>query len=177
MNRRERATTVRGPSVASPLGWLALGLGLAAMLLGASSARAERACELPAEISGRTCSVATCIALQDNVNALCKPKPAQCKPGEGCFNLRTKRQKFLNCYVARSTINVTCWNGGDATHQGEAAYSIEQVGNCDAIIALPEPLGCADPCPFNFSDATSSNEAARDDGESPSDATETESGP
>jgi hypothetical protein len=98
-----------------------------------------------------TCPVAECIALQAQVHApdSCgPPAPLACRNVTGCFNLRAMRQQWLNCYVARSRINVRCFGGGDMGHQIAAAQAIQNVYACDSIIALPEPEGCADPCPF-----------------------------
>jgi hypothetical protein len=98
-----------------------------------------------------TCPVAECIALQAQVHApgSCgPPAPFACRNVTGCFTLRAMRQQWLNCYVARSRINVRCFGGGDIGHQTKAAEAIQHVYACDAIIALPEPEGCADPCPF-----------------------------
>jgi hypothetical protein len=97
-----------------------------------------------------TCPVAECIALQAQVHApgSCgPPAPLACRNVAGCFNLRAMRQQWLNCYIARNRINARCFGGGDLGHQIAAAQAIQNVGACDAIIALPEPEGCADPCP------------------------------
>ena len=65
----------------------------------------------------------------------------------GCSDLRAMRGIWLVCYTARSIINSRCYAGGDWNHQREAAEAIRHVGICDKVIALPEPIGCADPCP------------------------------
>lgn len=122
-------------------------LALACMLV-AGDARADRACEAPASTTGRTCDVAQCLALQATVNAACKtPAPNSCARISGCAALRQERSRWLQCYIARSTINSVCWSGGDAGHQQAAAQAAQNLGTCDARIALPEPVGCASPCP------------------------------
>lgn len=98
-----------------------------------------------------TCPVAECIALQALVhapNSCGPPAPLACRNVTGCFNLRAMRQQWLTCYIARNRINARCFGGGDIGHQMAAAQAIQNVSACDAIIALPEPEGCADPCPF-----------------------------
>lgn len=124
-------------------------LAVLACLLGASGARADRACEAPASTTGRTCDVAECLALQASVNSACKsPAPNSCTRLSGCSALRQERSRWLQCYIARSTINTVCWSGGDAGHQQAAAQAIQNVYTCDARIALPEPVGCGRPCPI-----------------------------
>ena len=91
------------------------------------------------------CSVAECIALQAAVDGT-KGAPS-CKNVSGCTPLRSARQQWLDHYTARSIINGRCYAGGDIGHQIAAANAIEHVGKCDARIALPQPVGCEDPCP------------------------------
>lgn len=117
------------------------------VLAAAPRAGAERACREDNPLM--KCPVEVCTALQDDVNRICKPKPKRCSNITGCFNLRQTRQRFLDCYAARSRINVTCWDGGDPRHQAEQVDAIEQVYVCEARMRLPEPIGCADPCPFD----------------------------
>lgn len=120
---------------------LLLGVGL----LFAGEAEAQCAVTNPM----LTCSVAECVALQSQVHApdSCgPPAPLSCANVTGCFNLRAMRQRWLNCYIARSRINVRCFGGGDLGHQIAASMAIGNVNTCDSIIALPEPRGCADPC-------------------------------
>lgn len=94
------------------------------------------------------CSVAECQGLQVNVNSACKnPAPTSCRNIVGCNPLRAMKQRWLNCYTARTIINERCFAGGDIGHQQAAAQAIQNVSVCDARIALPEPVGCADPCP------------------------------
>lgn len=134
-------TLLRNPKV------LLLPVVLLLVLAVAPRAGAERACREDNPLM--KCPVEVCIALQDDVNRICKPKPKACQNTTGCFNLRQTRQRFLDCYAARSRINVTCWDGGDPRHQAEQIEAIEQVYVCEARMRLPEPIGCADPCPFD----------------------------
>jgi hypothetical protein len=121
---------------------------LFASIVGTSDARADRACEVDPATSGRTCSMAECLTLQASVHSACKnPTPTSCTRISGCSPLKAERSRWLECYVARTTINSRCWSGGDAGHQRAAAQSIQNVSTCDARIALPRPVGCAAPCP------------------------------
>jgi hypothetical protein len=120
---------------------------VAAALL-ASPAHAQRGCSEDPLITGRTCTEIECIGLQANVNNVCKnPPPVSCNSLAGCNVLRRERQHWLDCYTARNIINARCWSGGDLGHQQAAAQAIQNVGTCDARIALPDPVGCGDPCP------------------------------
>lgn len=95
------------------------------------------------------CPLAECIALQANVNQICKnPAPVSCERLSGCNVLRREKQHWLNCYTARTIINMRCWDGGDWDHQDRAAEAIRHVGVCEARMRLPDPIGCGDPCPF-----------------------------
>ena len=120
---------------------------LAAVLV-ASEAGAERPCLQDPAITGRTCPEAECLLLQDDVNLRCKsPAPVSCTRLAGCNVLRREKVKWLDCYAARNRINIRCWGGGDFDHQQKAAEAIGNVAKCEQRIALPEPIGCADPCP------------------------------
>ena len=92
------------------------------------------------------CSLAECLALQADVNAT-KAGLSSCNSITGCSLLRSMKSRWLAHYEARSRINTRCYAGGDLGHQQAAAQAIQNVSNCDARIALPEPVGCADPCP------------------------------
>ena len=131
-------------------------LGL--LLVGAAApAAADRGCLGDPALTGRTCSEAECVALQGNVNGACKnPAPRSCNNISGCGALRFEKGKWLACANARDIINARCWGGGDSGHQQASAQAWQNVGNCEARIALPEPVGCADPCPFNASAAGAS---------------------
>jgi hypothetical protein len=125
-----------------------IALAAAAMFLVARDASAQRRCEEPPAISGRICSEAECIILSDAVHApdACGGV-ASCEGIAGCSNLRTMRERWLNCYTRRIIVNARCWSNFDLDHQWQAAEAIRHVGVCDVRIRLPEPVGCADPCP------------------------------
>ena len=126
----------------------ALAAAVVALLLlgGARPAAAQRACDPANPLM--LCDVSVCIALQANVNSICKsPAPVSCNSLSGCNVLQRERQHWLDCYTARTIINNTCWGGGDLGHQEAEANAITQVGICSSRIALPQPVGCADPCP------------------------------
>lgn len=120
---------------------------VAAFLL-ARDASAERRCEEPAELTGRTCSVEECILLSDAVHApdACGGA-SSCEPINGCSALRTMKSRWLNCYNRRIIVNARCWSDFDLDHQWQAAEAARHMGICDAKIRLPQPEGCADPCP------------------------------
>lgn len=132
--------------IASGRTWwvIVLCAGLVSIVLGTRDAAAQaRGCL----VNPGACSVAECVALQANVTSSCKSGLSGCRPGDGCPVLRSKRQQWLDCYTARNIINNRCFFGGDEGHQIAAAQAIQNVGTCDSVIALPEPEGCADPCP------------------------------
>jgi hypothetical protein len=120
----------------------------AGVFLLAREAAAERRCEEPAELTGRICSVAECILLSDAVHApdACGGV-SSCETMEGCSALQAMKQKWLNCYQRRIIVNARCWSDFDLDHQWQAAEAIRHVGVCDGRIKLPQPVGCADPCP------------------------------
>ncbi|HEY2943286.1 MAG TPA: hypothetical protein VGN09_12705 [Vicinamibacteria bacterium] len=120
----------------------------AAVLLLARDASAERRCEEPAELTGRTCSVEECILLSDAVHApdACGGA-SSCETMTGCSALQQMRQRWLNCYTRRITVNARCWSDFDLDHQWQAAEAIRHEGICAARMRLPQPEGCADPCP------------------------------
>jgi hypothetical protein len=94
------------------------------------------------------CPLATCITLQAAVVLNCKtPPPLACRRISGCAALQAMRARWESCRDSRNTINATCFGGGNPGHQQAAALADLNVRNCDARIALPEPEGCADPCP------------------------------
>ncbi|MFL6197582.1 MAG: hypothetical protein ACJ76J_00250 [Thermoanaerobaculia bacterium] len=95
------------------------------------------------------CPLAECIALQANVVQICKnPAPVSCEGLTGCNVLRREKQHWLDCYTARTIINMRCFSGGNLGHQERAAEAIRHVGVCEAMMREPEPVGCGDPCPF-----------------------------
>ena len=108
--------------------------------------RAEAQCSTSNPLM--TCPLAECITLQADVNASCKsPAPVSCAGLSGCSVLQAEKTKWLACYAARSRIMVRCFGGGDLGHQQAATQAIQNVATCDARIKLPQPVGCADPCP------------------------------
>ena len=93
------------------------------------------------------CSIAECLALQANKDTACSGKKSCERIATGCSDLRAMKSIWLSCYTARNIINNRCYAGGDWDHQWQAAEAIRHVGICNRMIALPEPIGCADPCP------------------------------
>ena len=76
-----------------------------------------------------------------------EPAPVSCSRIAGCSALKQERSRWLACYTARNIINTRCWGGGDEGHQQAAAQAIQNVGICEARMALPEPVGCLTGCP------------------------------
>jgi len=121
-------------------------IAVLAAFLFAGDAQAQRGC-FPGNPLMQ-CPVEECIELQASVNLICKtPPPVSCSGLAGCNVLRREKQHWLDCYIARNIINARCWGGGDLGHQQAAAQAIQNVGVCESMIALPQPVGCADPCP------------------------------
>ena len=102
------------------------------------------------------CPLAVCQSLQAIVKSAgaCGdfkagiPQPRSCNKISGCSMLQAMRQRWAACRDARNNINFTCFSGGNPGHQQAAAAADLNVRNCDARIALPEPVGCKDPCPW-----------------------------
>ena len=130
-------------------GLLVRGALAALAILAATEAGAQvRRCSQDPVLTGRICSEAECILLSDAVHApdACGGT-ASCETMAGCTALRAMRQNWLNCYQRRIIVNARCWSNFDLDHQWQAAEAIRHVGVCDARIRLPQPTGCADPCP------------------------------
>ncbi len=128
----------------------ALGLLIlfAVLAVGVVPAFAERGCLGDPASTGRTCPVEECVALQNDVNSICKnPPPLPCRKAEGCNQLRREKNHWIDCAAARARINMRCWSGGDLGHQHELEKAWNHVSECETLIALPQPTGCADPCP------------------------------
>ncbi|HEV2844579.1 MAG TPA: hypothetical protein VG477_07020 [Thermoanaerobaculia bacterium] len=119
---------------------------LAAGLLTAGEAQA-RGCDDANPLM--MCPLAECIALQNQVNLLCKtPAPLACRNVSGCAARTAMRQRWVDCRDARVTINNTCWSGGDPGHIQAVTQANISITKCDTEIAKPTTQGgCADPCP------------------------------
>ncbi|MBL1274751.1 MAG: hypothetical protein COB30_001560 [Ectothiorhodospiraceae bacterium] len=116
----------------------------ALVFLTVSNTAFSRGCASPANVG---CSVAECEALQATMKVTCGKVSSCEKISTGCSDLQAMKGKWLACYTERNIINNRCYAGGDLGHQMAAASAIEHVGKCEKMIALPEPIGCADPCP------------------------------
>ena len=126
---------------------LALVLFIAGGLAAAEAAYAQRPCLLPASVTGRTCSQATCVALQDVVEEACKMDQLfSCRRLNTCPALEEMRQRWIACALARDTVNATCWRGGDPGHLQQSIQAWQNVSNCNARIAAL----CNDPCTQSF---------------------------
>jgi RHS repeat-associated protein len=58
-----------------------------------------------------------------------------CNESDCCTRLKAKKAAWLFLAVARSRLNVRCFNGGDQGHQEATADAWQNVGKCDRIIA------------------------------------------
>ncbi len=121
------------------------------LALTASNAWAERPCL--EEGIDRTCDPDECVALQDIVNAYCKPfgagsEPTRCEEliglpsSEVCQALEQAKDNWQDCESSRGDINDRCWNGGDLGHQIAQANAGEQVRACENFISVI----CGNPC-------------------------------
>lgn len=125
---------------------VALHAPLLLVALTALDASAERVCERPMSETGRTCTVEECIALQDEVNFLCKgdnepPKCANLSP-QDCQGLEEAKEAWRACQDARIEINFGCWGGGDPGHVAKVTEASLEIVTCNLIIALH----CGNPC-------------------------------
>lgn len=106
-----------------------------------------RECLKPAEITGRTCSEETCVALQDNVDRLCKTLIACNAVTDDCPDIKEKIQQAYQCIEARRTINATCWNGSNAGHHIQIANHLRYIENCKRKYAHMVKTGKCGPDP------------------------------
>lgn len=126
---------------------------VAAGVLVAGEARAQRECEKPKEETGRVCEVAVCLALQDQVDLNCKAQPAPkgCYKVFGCAERQAMKQRWLDCRQSRINIRTTCWPLGDpGGHDTQVAQIDVVLAQCER--AIQEKItngGCNDPCPQN----------------------------
>ena len=80
------------------------------------------------------CSEEEHAALQKQVHDICDENKSKCNPTLDCNTLRFRRQENLNCALARTTLNVKCFDGGDPRHQKELAKAWKAVANCQIEI-------------------------------------------
>jgi hypothetical protein len=77
-----------------------------------------------------------CDKLNDDVQAA-KSQTYQlgrCRAGMSGFELRLRELAWLREAVARARRDVSCWLGGDASHQQAQAQAWQNVANCQALI-------------------------------------------
>lgn len=133
----------RGGAVRCRRLWAGALLAFGLALVPAGEAQAQCSDSNPEMI----CPLSVCIALQADVTLQCKtPAPVSCNSIVGCSPLQAMKRRWLDCGAARSRINVNCFGGGNIGHQTALAQVYQNVGTCDARIALPRPVGCTDPC-------------------------------
>jgi len=126
---------------------------LAAGVLVAGEARAQRECSKDPAITGRVCTEAVCIALQDLVDLNCKtpPAPRGCYKEFGCAARQAMKQRWLDCRESRVNIRTACWPAGDPGGHDVQITQIDTVlAQCER--AIQEKVtngGCNDPCPQN----------------------------
>lgn len=122
-------------------------LTFAFVSLCAGEASAQRICELPENITGRTCSVERCIALQDEgVDRLCRTAPMTCRHSTDCEELKEIMGKLEECLIARVLIRNECFPSGPRTpgHNLEIASVIGRISKCEERI---EEFCDEEPCP------------------------------
>jgi RHS repeat-associated protein len=59
-----------------------------------------------------------------------------CRPVMSRYQLLQRYDAWLALGIARAKRDVTCWNGGDETHQGEQANAWTQVGVCGGLLGI-----------------------------------------
>ena len=73
-------------------------------------------------------------------------QPASCTGIVGCAELQRRRALNVQCISLRQSVGA-CYIVPHAGHQQQIAQRRNMIAKCDRKIALPEPQGCADPCP------------------------------
>jgi hypothetical protein len=104
-----------------------------AMAQGAPAPRPGDGLPIPGD-----CSWAQYMPLRDAVDAYCHGAPS-CRPypirGADCTGLRAAKDRNVNCALARTTLNTTCFRGGDQVHWNEEVIAWERVYLCECRMA------------------------------------------
>lgn len=80
-----------------------------------------------------TCTKSQLGSLQRNVKVFCDGfdrKP--CTSATSCPDYDLRYVNNMNCYVARTTVMNTCYNGGDRSHKDEADEAFDKARDCMA---------------------------------------------
>ncbi|QSQ18941.1 hypothetical protein JY651_26685 [Pyxidicoccus parkwayensis] len=84
------------------------------------------------------CTIAQHLALQAVVDLECHGAPS-CRPypvrGASCVLLQAAKDRNLRCALARSTVNNTCFRGGNQTHYDEEVIAYQRVALCECRLA------------------------------------------
>jgi hypothetical protein len=108
-------------------------------------------CSQDPAVTGMVCTEEECIIRQALVEATCKtPGVHSCMGQEGCEWLEEIKAKREACLVARLNMKGYCFprpNPRSAGHDEEIRKVVAGILVCDERIAMPQPIGCANPCP------------------------------
>lgn len=91
------------------------------------------------------CSLEECLARGVAMHAICD-QPSSCKGVFGCAELQRRRALNQQCIDLRNHVQ-GCYFLPDPNHDIQIAGLNNAIARCDHKISLPEPEGCADPCP------------------------------
>ena len=91
------------------------------------------------------CSLEECYARQANKNTMCN-QPRSCGGISGCAELQRRLGVNQSCLAAREFVGA-CFFVSDPGHDAAISQVRSAIATCNSRIALPEPVGCADPCP------------------------------
>ncbi len=90
------------------------------------------------------CSLEECLARGAAKDAACSGY--SCQGVTGCAALQAKLAKGEACLAAREFVSL-CYFVPHDGHVAAMAQVRNAIARCTRKIALPEPIGCADPCP------------------------------
>ncbi|GAA3508394.1 hypothetical protein GCM10022393_19390 [Aquimarina addita] len=101
------------------------------------------------------CTTSQRIRLQNEVNKNCKGQRSKCFNTDTCTLLSEKMLRINRCIQSRTTINTTCFKGGDAGHNQAIMQAINSLVRCQTIYAVscgepvsaPEPVNLPEPIP------------------------------
>jgi hypothetical protein len=91
------------------------------------------------------CSESECTTRYLAMKAICN-QPSSCERIVGCTELKRRLGLHQSCIAAREFVQ-GCFLLREPGHDEQIASRRNGIAKCSARIALPEPIGCADPCP------------------------------
>ncbi|WP_103863883.1 MULTISPECIES: hypothetical protein [Aquimarina] len=94
------------------------------------------------------CTTSQRVRLQNEVNKNCKGQISRCLISDQCMVLSDKMKRINKCIQSRTTINETCFKGGDIGHIQAVIQAINSLIRCQTIFATncskpvnaPEPI-------------------------------------